>query len=181
MEESSLSPQAVKLAGLALEFCKVLAAAEETEAQAFLRECMRYLPRVYITLSDLKPYEGDEGEGFEEYNTGAISDNVNEEQYNIVREGIAGILGEYDVYLDTPAEDMRFSDTPVAVSLSEQLADIFQTLADFAATMSVADAFTAPEVLAELKYRFKAYLSETLCASLRASNMLYQSNVLLNE
>ena len=181
MEESSISPQALSLAGLAVEFCKILAHPSELAPQEFVRECLRYIPRIYISIADLKPYEGSGDEAFEEYNTDAISPSVTEEQYDMVCDDIARVFGEYDVYLDTPVEDMRYSDTPVGISLSEQLGDIFQNMADFAATMTVSDAESAGDVLAELKYRFHAYLSETLCSSLRAANNLYQSRVLSEE
>lgn len=180
-EESPLSPQALSLAGLAVEFGKLLANAGEHEPQDFLRECLRYLPRIYISACDLKVYGEDSCAVPEDYNTGAISDSVSEEQYNMVRDGIAALLGEYDVYLDTPVEEMRYSDTPVGVSLSEQLADIFQCVVDFAATMGMSDGESATDVLAEFKYRFHAYLSETICSAQRAVNTIYQSQVLVSE
>lgn len=180
-ESSSLSPQALSLAGLAVEFGKVLANATEKEPQEFLRECLRYLPRIFISACDLKIYGEDSCPVTEDFNTGAISDSVTEEQYEMVREGIAKLLGEYDVYLDTPVEDMRYSDTPVGVSLSEQLADIFQCVVDFAATMGMCDGDTATDVLSEFKYRFHSYLSETICSAQRAVNTLYQSQALLSE
>lgn len=181
MEDSNISPQAISLAGLSVEFCKVLAQPHEYEPQAFVRECLRYIPRIYIGIADVKPYIGDDGESYDEYGAEAIMDSVNEEQYDMVREGIATVLGEYDVYLDTPVQDMRFSDTPVGVSLAEQLADIFQALGNFAATVGAADSEALPDILADLKSRFRNYLSETLCSALRAANMLYQSQALLNE
>ena len=168
-ESSSLSPQALSLAGLAVEFGKVLANATEKEPQEFLRECLRYLPRIFISACDLKIYGEDSCPVTEDFNTGAISDSVTEEQYEMVREGIAKLLGEYDVY----------SDTPVGVSLSEQLADIFQCVVDFAATMGMCDGDTATDVLSEFKYRFHSYLSETICSAQRAVNTLYQSQALL--
>lgn len=180
-ESSSLSPQAISLAGLSVEFGKILANAAEHEPQDFLRECLRYLPRIYIAGCDLKIYGEDTVGASEDYNTGAITGSVSEEQYEMVREAIAKVLGEYDVYLDTPAEDMRYSDTPVGVSLSEQLADVFQCVVDFAATLGMTDGGTADDVVSEFKYRFHSYLSETLCAALRAVNTLYQSQVLATE
>ncbi len=180
MEENTIQPQALKLAGLAVEFCKVLAKPELQETQEFLRECVRYIPRLYISLCDLDPY-GDGGEDYDNYGSGAIAASVNEEQYEMVRQGIAEALGEYDVYLDTPAEAMRFSESPVAVSLAEQLADVFQLLGDFATTVSVSDEMTIPDVLADLKFSFHNYLADTLCSALRAANMLYQSQELKEE
>ncbi len=40
-------------------------------------------------------------------------------------------MGEDDVFLETFEEDMKYSDTPVAASVSESLADIFQPLYNF--------------------------------------------------
>ncbi len=180
-ESSNLSSQAISLAGLSVEFGKILANAAEKEPKDFLRECLRYLPRIFISACDLKIYGEDSCMVSEDYNTGAISDSVTEEQYEMVRDGIARLLGEYDVYLDTPVEDMRYSDTPVGVSLSEQLADIFQCVVDFAATMGMCDSDNATEVLSEFKYRFHSYLSETICSAQRAVNTLYQSQAFLSE
>ena len=181
MEEQGIQPQALSLAGLSVEFCKILAHTEEYDAHDFLRQCIRYIPRIYISISDIRPFAGDSGENYDEYEPGAISGNVTEEQYDMVRQGIAELLGEYEVYLDTPVEDMRFSDSPVGVSLAEQLADIFQIAADFASTMSVSDETSIPDIIADLKYAFHSYLSETLCSALRAANMLFQSQVLKEE
>lgn len=181
MEQSSISPAALSLTGLSVEFCKVLADSEHIEPQAFVREVLRYLPRIYISVCDIKPYEGIDTDISDDYDTGAINDTVTEEQYDLVNECISRLLGEYDVYLDTLVNDMQYSDTPVGVSLSEQLADIFQNLADFAATMSVAVPEAVPEIVADLKYRFHTYLADTICSALRAANMLYQSQALLQQ
>lgn len=185
MEETNIQRSVIGLTGLAVEFCKALAAAESTEAQALLRDVVRYLPRIYITISDIDPLGVEkEAEGdvnYMQYNTDAMGANVTEEQYEIVREGLAQAFGEYDVYLDTPVEDMRYSDTPVGVSLSEQLADIFQQLADFVATVSATGVEDAADVVAELKYRFHSYLSDTICSTLRAANNLYQSQTLVEQ
>jgi len=180
MEENNVPPVAISLSGLSVEFCKILAAAPGEEPGVLLAEVLRYLPRIYVAVNELTPY-GDDVADRESLNTDMISASVSEEQYNDIRQGLAGVLGQYDVYLDTPVEDMRFSDTPVAVSLSEQLADIFQTLADFAATLCQAVNFEIPGILAELKYRFETYLSETLCSALKAANFLYQSKAFQEE
>ena len=113
--------------------------------------------------------------------TGAILPQVTEEQYVAVSSAVAALLGQYDTYLDTPAEDMRYSDTPVAASLSEQLADIYQTMADFATTVADAPAEAVPDVLADMKYRFHAYLADTICVAQRVANVIYQSKALLSE
>ena len=170
---NSISPAALSLAGLALEYCKAVASCGDDEPRLFVREVLRYLPRIYITVSDLKPYGEDTDADAEPDETGLIYDTVTEDQYNQLRSLMSTVLGENDRYLDTPVEEMRFSDTPVAVSLAEQLADIYQTMADFAATVGQVTPDMMPEVLSELKYRFASYLSDTICSALRAANYVY--------
>lgn len=171
---TNISPAALGLAALALEYCKAVAAAPQTEPRDFLREVLRYLPRIYITVADIKPY-GEAGGDDEAAETGMIYDTVTEEQYEQARADMATVLGEYDMYLDAPADDMRYSDTPVAVSLAEQLADVYQNVADFAATIGQVAPDLVPEVLADMKYRFASYLSDTLCSALRAANYIYHN------
>ncbi len=61
------------------------------------------------------------------------------------------------MYLDASMEDMQYSDTPVAVSLAEQLADIYQEMFNFASTVREASPETLAEVLADFKWRFDSY------------------------
>lgn len=180
-QQSPISSTAIGLTGLSVEFCKIVAAAPAGEPADFIREVIRYLPRIYIALCDLEPYPEQEMENWEDYDNGTIGEHVTEEQYDMVWKDLAMMLGEYDSYLDIPVEEMRYQDTPVAVSLSEQICDIFQQLANFAATMSAIDIEDTPDVLADLKFRFHEFLSDTICAALRAANMIYQANVLVEK
>ncbi|MDE6527158.1 MAG: DUF5063 domain-containing protein [Muribaculaceae bacterium] len=166
-----MTPAALSLTSLAVEYCKAVAGAPATDPRAFVRDMLRYLPRIYITISDIRPYEGESDD--EPLETGAIYDTVTEEQYEAVRADLCTVLGSNDVYLDTPVEQMQFSDTPVAVSLAEQLADIYQAMADFAATMAQITPDMAPDTLSELRYRFSTYLADTICRALKAANYVY--------
>lgn len=173
MDKQQVSPSAISLVGLAVEYSRLVEAASETEPHQFLRDILRYLPRFYITLSDIAgslEYEPEESD--------AVYQIVTEESYDTAREAMAAVFGQYDVYLDTPADDMRYSDTPVGVSLAEQLADLYQNFSDFAATVQQIPAEMIPETVAEMVFRFKAFMSETICSALRAANYLYQNNVL---
>lgn len=163
---------ALALAALSLEYCKTVVHSAEMAPKDFVRDMLRYLPRLYLTMADLDAGEGsDSYDGA--YDSGAIYSTVDEEQYDAARSDMAALLGDNDVYLDTPVEDMRFSDTPVAVSLAEKLADIFQDMAGIAAAIGQTGPEAMLEVLADVKYRFSAYLSETICSALRAANYIY--------
>lgn len=175
MENPNINTAAISLVGLSVEYCGVVDAAAETEPQAFLREMLRYLPRFYVTLTDL----ADSGE--EPAENDSIYQILDEDGYNAAREAMTALFGEYDVYLDTPVEDMRYSDTPVGVSLSEQLADIYQAVGDFAGTVRQVPSEMIPELVDDMLFRFNQYLSDTLCSALRAANSIYQSKALAEE
>ena len=182
MEKNALGTTGLQLAALAVGYVRVVASAASAVPQEFLYNILRLLPALYGNLLELKPYGEDAGAtDYDNYDTGAILPQVTEEQYVAVSSAVAALLGQYDTYLDTPAEDMRYSDTPVAASLSEQLADIYQTMADFATTVADAPAEAVPDVLADMKYRFHAYLADTICVAQRVANVIYQSKALLSE
>lgn len=172
---------ALQLTVLCAGFSHAAATADPENAEQALGHLLRTLPALYASLFDLDPYDEGLLADVESYDTGAINQIVDEEQYTAVQSLWASILGHNDVYLDTQVEDMRYSDTPVGVSLSEQIADIFQVTADFAATMADAPTDAVPEILADIKYRFHSYLSDTICAAQRAANNIYQSKALRNE
>lgn len=172
----SISPAALSLASLSLEYCKVVAAATQMSPRDFLRDVLRYLPRFYITISDLRPYGDGTDPDAEPEETGLIYDTVTEDQYEDVRSQLASVLGENDMFLDTQVADMQYSDTPVAVSLAELLADIYQAMADFASTMAQITPDMVPDALSELKYRFASYLADTICRALKAANYTYYNS-----
>ncbi len=172
-ESGHVSPQIIAIAGLAAEYCNAVEMCAEFEPAAFCRKVLRYLPRLYASIDDLRPYGQEEGQDNE-----MIFHSLEETAYDDVREAMAARFGEYDVYLDTPVEDMRYSDTPVGVSLAEKLADIYQVMYDFVDTVRSAPSDILPDVMAGLKYRFDDYLSENICDAQRAANFLYRKKVL---
>lgn len=82
------------------------------------------------------------------------------------------LFGEDDMYLEVFEEDMKYSDTPVAASISEGLADIFQVLYNFINTAREATDETLVTALMAVRDDFRAYWSASLCNVLRALNHL---------
>lgn len=179
-ESTSLQSRAVPLAGLAAEFCTSVATCTEFQPEQFCARILRLLPRIYITISDLKePLE--ESGILPEEAEGAIYGQMDEDTYNSARNSMAALFGEYDTFLDTMVEDMQYSDTPIASSISEKLADIYQDMFDMAGTISKAPSELWPEILAALYANFNSYLSDTICAALGAANFIYRRNVLARD
>lgn len=159
------------MAGLAVEYCRLLENCGEMTARDFAAEVLRYLPRIYITAGDFIAGEDPD-------DNGAIYESLDEDTYNGVCAAAAALFGEYDTYLDTPVEEMRYSDTPVAASLSEKLGDIYQNMYDLAETLREVPESGLPMVGADLAYRFRSFLSQDICDALRTVNFLYQSDSL---
>jgi hypothetical protein len=61
-----------------------------------------------------------------------LSDYVTEENYDIIRNNIAYIMADKDDYLDVFVDDMKYSDEPILMTISENLADIYQDIKNFA-------------------------------------------------
>ncbi len=172
MDTYKPSPSAIAITALAVEYVRLVNNAGEYTPRNFLREILRYMPRFYITLCDLKPY-GDLEPDAEGENTDAILDQLSEEARAEVKRSLEAVLGEYDTYLDTHVEDMQYSDTPVAVSLAEQLTEVYEVMADLAATVEDAPTEALPDIMSDLLFYFNDYLNETICAALKAANYAY--------
>lgn len=151
----------------AAKFCAIVEQSRDFEKEDFISQVLGLLPKIYLH--------------FYEQLTIAIEDDydafsrsfVDEAHYNDVRNGIAVLMGEDDVFLDTFVEDMKYSDTPVAASISESLADIFQPLYDFVALVKETDGQQADFAYSECRELFKEYWSQILCNVLKALNNLH--------
>lgn len=164
----------IALTALAAEYCRVVEAAADTAPQTFVHEVLRYLPRIYITIADMT-------DGVTAADNGMIYPALDETEYESARAAMAALFGEYDTYLDTHVEDMMYSDTPVAVSLAEKLADIYQAMFDLADNLRQVPDAAADDLVEHLAYIFEAYLSDNLTDALRAANRLYYSRTLEND
>ncbi|MBD5228503.1 MAG: DUF5063 domain-containing protein [Bacteroidales bacterium] len=162
---AQLNPNAIAFTGLANEYCQAVENARGYEQGDFVRTMLKLLPRLYITASDLTIDDVDE---FDAY----IDPALEEDYYDSVRRNMEEVFGEDDIYLEVFEEDMKFSDTPVSASISEGLADIFQVLYNYLATVRDTTDETVKLALVSVRDDFKSYWSSTLCNVLRALNAI---------
>ena len=125
MATNRLSNNQLSVIALANEYCQAIELAASVEPKQFIDRMVRLLPRIYISVTDLQADSYSEPE----YALDAV--HLDEAYYNQIRNNIASLLGEDDTYLETFHEDMKYSDTPIAASISEGLADLFQVMYDF--------------------------------------------------
>lgn len=151
---------------LSRNFCITVERAVEAEVQEFTIEMLDLLPRLYLGFSALDPSAlgllGDE----------YLPQYLDQTYYESVRRSMEMLFGASDTYLETFESDMKYSDTPIAASISEGLADIFQPLYDCVCAIKESEGMQTATALAICRENFQAYWSQTLCNVLRPLNHL---------
>lgn len=161
-----MTPNTLSFLALCNEYCAAVENASQAEdSHEFAGTMLRLLPRIYISASDLT-----EEVGMDEV---YIDPALEEDYYESVRRNMESVLGEGDGYLDTFQEDMKYSDTPIGASISENLADLFQVFYNLLETVREAPAELASGAIAAVREEFPYSWSGTLCNALRALNHLY--------
>ncbi len=119
--------------------------------------------------SGLTPLEEETDEDDDDFYYGSYMD---EDYYESIRRHVETLLGPDDVFLETFEEDMRYSETPIAASISESLADIFQPLYNFISVVKETEGEALEGAYRRCSAEFREYWSQTLCNVLRALNNL---------
>lgn len=155
--------------GLSNEYCNLIENVTEFEKEELIDKLIKILPRLYISMSDIELTENDEYI--------YIEPHLEEIYYDSVRRKMEGIFGEDDTYLEVFEEDMKFSETPIAASISECLADIFQYQYDFIHSVKDAPQSHIKDFINVCRENFEAYWGQTLCNVLRAlHNIKYHAD-----
>jgi len=168
MDKQKLSNNALAVMALASEYCRAMELAASTGRNEFINKMIHLLPRIYMAVTDLPQIEIDATD----YAFGAA--HLDEAYYNQVRQSAAELLGEDDTYLETFHQDMKYSDSPIAATVSEGLADIFQVMYNFIEDVRDADFEIINEHLGSLRSDFSEYWSRILCNVMRPLNEIYQ-------
>ena len=153
MKKEEISPvyhrDAIELVTVAVEYCTFLEKTAEKTRIEFVDTTTKLLPLLYLKAALLPKYEILDEEFF-------TTDFVTEEEYNIVRANICNILGDKDDFLDVFIEDMKYSESPILTTISENLADIYQEIKNFALSYkNAADEEQMMNALADIKDNFQ--------------------------
>lgn len=158
----------IAITALSAEYCHTLESCQSFEMAEFVDKMLNLLPRLYLAFTDVEPEEvlnpEDEEEYFESY--------VDEDFYESIRRKVEMLLGPEDTFLETFEENMKYSDTPIAASISESLADIFQPLFNFISIVKDTEGEKANAAYRDCRENFAAYWAQTLCNVLRALNYI---------
>jgi len=168
MSDVVLSKQTEDFVRTALEFCVLAEKHAQTGKEYFVNNMIKVLPLLYLKVSIIPSLE----ENFDsELNT-----KVSEEMYNRVEESISNLLGNDNLYLETFHPDIQLSDSPIAVKISEDLADIYQDLGNFIAIFKNGEKETMNDSLALCVRNFENYWGQRLLNSLRALHYIKYSD-----
>ena len=154
------STAVIEFVTVTAETCLFLEHTTEFSRTDFIQKIVKILPLLYLKASLLDVPEAvydDEVEHF-----------VLEDDYLYIKEQVEQLLGADDSYLETFHPDMAISDTPIAVFISENLADIYQELKDFAANYQLGDIDIMNDALVACLVAFGEHWGQKLLNALRA-------------
>lgn len=143
-----------------VQYCLYLETANSKTRKEFVDTLLKILPLLYlkgIMLPKLTVSDDNYSEDF-----------VTEENYDIIRSNIAYIMGEQDDYLDVFVEDMKYSEHPILMTISENLSDIYQDTKNFICAYKDATEERMHDAICLCKENFEIYWGQKVVNVMRA-------------
>ena len=150
----------VEFVTVAAEFCAYIERVNEHTRKDFVGTMLKILPLLYLKAQML-PQEERMGDS-------DLEDFVTEDSYEVLRMNIYELLADKDSYLDVFVSEMKYSDTPVTKSISEDLADIYQDIKNFVCLFKLGINETMHDAIIECSEHFAQYWGQTLVNTMRA-------------
>ena len=163
-EDIVFSRNTVEFVTVAAEFCAYIERANSLTRKEFTGTMLKLLPLLYIKAQMLPEDEPISEDGADTF--------VTEETYEVVRLTMGELFAQYDTYLDVFVAEMKYSDTPVTKSISEDLADIYQDVKNFVTQFQIGINETMHDAILECREHFRLYWGQTLVNTLRALHEL---------
>ena len=163
MEKSSnplYSATVIEFVAAANEFCKYAERAGDLKGKELLSILQRILPFIYLKASLLPPLKPVFEEGNEKF--------VTEDDWSRVNTTFRNRFGSADDYLEVFDDRMKDSDSPITVTISENMADIYQDLKDFIILYQTGTEEVMNDALWECRLNFENQWGQKLVNSLRA-------------
>jgi hypothetical protein len=149
---------------VAAEFCLFLEQLSKSDKLQFVNRAVKYLPLLYLKTT-LIPFDNEDYESEPER-------MVSETDYELIRESVASLLGMADNYLEVFHPDMQYSDTPIAASISENMADIYQEIKDFLFNCQIGNDEAMQNALTYCLSAFRNHWGQKLLNALRALHQI---------
>jgi hypothetical protein len=158
------SQQVIEFTTVVAETCRFLENLMEIEKTDFIETALKLLSLLYLKtiILEIPENESDSARG----------QFVGEEDYNFVKENIERILGDDDGFLDTFHPSMPLSDTPIAATISENLADVYQEIRDYAENYQYENEQVMKDALAVCIENFGEHWGQKLLNATRALHVI---------
>lgn len=167
IKEIVYSKDAIEFVTVAVQYCAYLENFGETEETELTDKLTKLLPLLYLKAS-LVPETDTVNEDDPEI-------SVTEDDYNYITSKLNNIFGANDTYLEVFLQDMKYSETPISANISEDLADIYQDLKNFATIFERGITENMNDALYVCSENFKMYWGQKLVNALRALHSLKYS------
>lgn len=149
---------------IAVEFCAFLESEEIRSRKEWIDKIIKILPLMYVKASLLPETVG--------MNDDIPETFVKEEDYTRIAAKVSSVMGEEDVYLDVFVDEMKYSDTPVSASVSENMADIYQDVRNFVSVYQYGLTEQMFDALCHCIENFREYWGQKLVNVLRPLHTL---------
>ncbi|MBF0576424.1 DUF5063 domain-containing protein [Dysgonomonas sp. GY617] len=161
------SKNVVEFVTVAVQYCTFLENPENQTSKEYTDKLTKLLPLLYLKAALLPETEIEE-DIYPEI-------TVTEDDYNYIISKLYTAYKENDTYLEVFLEDMKYSDTPIAASISEDIADIYQDIKNFISIYEQGIEENMSEGLYICYENFKLYWGQKLVNVLRALHSLKYS------
>lgn len=158
------APVSLDFVTVSVEFCSFLEKMEITSRTEWSKTMLRILPLLYVKATLLPQVVDLDDEMAEVF--------VSQQDYMLVVNQVASVLGEEDVYLDVFVADMKYSDRPVSSFISEDIADIYQDIRNFVSVYQHGLEEAMINALKIISENFRLYWGQKLVNVLRPLHSL---------
>ncbi len=160
LKEIVYSKDAIEFVTVAVQYCAFLENMEEISEPDLTDKLTKLLPLLYLKAS-LVP------------DTDTVNDedpeiSVTEDIYNYINSKLYNVFLAKDTYLEVFLQDMKYSETPISASISEDLTDVYQDLKNFITIFERGITENMNDAMYVCLENFKAYWGQKLVNVLRA-------------
>lgn len=162
------SKDVVEFVTVSVQYCAYLENFEEEDVSVLTDRFTKLLPLIYLKANLLPE-------------TDTLDDSdpeltVTEDHYNYIVSRLYNLYAKDDTYLEVFLEDMKYSESPISASISEDLTDVYQDLKNFITVYERGVVENMNDALYLCFENFKNYWGQKLVNVLRALHSLKYSN-----
>lgn len=165
LKEIVYSRDTIEFVTVAVQYCGYFESFEDVNEAELIDKLTKLLPLLYLKAS-LVP----ETDIINEEEEPEIT--VTEGDYSYISSKLYDVFQNNDAYLEVFLQDMKYSDTPITASISEDLSDIYQDLKNFITVFERGVTDNMNDALYFCIENFKSYWGQKLVNVLRALHSL---------